>query len=44
MYKDPSQRWMFPQDAEAWIEDRMPAIYTIVADRPVADYTSLIGN
>lgn len=29
----PSQRWMFPQDAPSGIEDRMPAIYTIVADR-----------
>jgi 2-polyprenyl-3-methyl-5-hydroxy-6-metoxy-1,4-benzoquinol methylase len=29
----PIQRWVFPPDAPAGIEDRVPGIYTLVADR-----------
>jgi hypothetical protein len=29
----PIQRWTFPSDAPQGIEDRIPAIYTLVADR-----------
>ncbi|AFC31493.1 SAM-dependent methyltransferase [Paenibacillus mucilaginosus 3016] len=32
--KGPAQRWVFPAEAPAGIEERVPGIYTLAADRP----------